>query len=239
MAHHRPWPAGYQEWRRLLFVHWAVAPGMLRPLVPRQLSIDQYAGAAYVGLVPFFVQAARPIGAPRALGLDFLETNVRTYVHLEGRDPGVYFFSLDAASLLAVVGARAAFGLPYFYARGRERRSSDTVNYRLTRIGGGWPRVHVRYSVGERIGAAAPGTLEHFLIERYVLHVQRGPSLWSVHVRHQPYPLHRVHLLDAHDELVGAAGIRVPGEPPLAHFATGVDVEVFPPRLTARARPAR
>ena len=85
-----------------------------------------------------------------------------------------------------------------------------------------------------RIVREAPGTLEHFLIERYVLHVQRGPSLWSVHVRHQAYPLHRVRLLDAHDELVGAAGIRVPNEPPLAHYATGVDVEVFPPRPTIR-----
>ena len=66
------------------------------------------------------------------------------------------------------------------------------------------------------------------------LHVQRGHTLWSVQVHHQPYPLHEVHLLDAHDELVGAVGIRVPNEPPLAHFATGVDVEVFPPRLTAR-----
>jgi hypothetical protein len=88
-------PAGYQEWRRLLFVHWPVSTNVLRPLVPRVLSLDQFEGVAYVSLTPFVVQSARPLGVPRNLGLAFLETNVRTYVHLEGGQPGVYFFSLD------------------------------------------------------------------------------------------------------------------------------------------------
>jgi uncharacterized protein YqjF (DUF2071 family) len=226
-------PAGFQEWRRLLFLHWAVPTEIVRPLVPRRLAIDVHDGLAYVGIVPFFVQAARPFGAPRALGLEFLETNVRTYVHLDGRAPGVYFFSLDAASLLAVFGARVAFGLPYFYAYGREQRSGGgDVEYTLRRFAGAQPMVHVRYTVGEPVGPAPPGTLEHFLIERYLLHVQRGPTLWTVQVHHRPYPLHRARLLERQDELVGAAGIALPDLPPLVHSATGVDVEVFPPRLT-------
>jgi uncharacterized protein len=95
---------------------------VLRPLVPPGLLIDLYDGLGYVGLTPFLVRGARPALAPAALSLDFLETNVRTYVHVDGREPGVSF-SLDAAPLLAMGAARAAFGLPYFHARMRTYRS--------------------------------------------------------------------------------------------------------------------
>jgi uncharacterized protein YqjF (DUF2071 family) len=222
---------GHQEWRRLLFLHWSVPAEALRPLVPRCLSLDTYGGTAYVGLVPFFVQAASPLRAARAFGLEFLETNVRTYVHVGGRDPGVYFFSLDAASLLAVLGARVAFGLPYFHARMQERRAIGEVEYSMRRFSGTQPAMYVRYQTGVSIGSAQPGTLEHFLIERYLLHVQRGPTLWTVQVHHRPYPLQQARLVEARDQLVGAAGITVPNELPLVHYATGVDVEIIAPRI--------
>ncbi len=229
--------AGLQEWRRLLFLHWAVPAEVLRPLVPRRLQLDVFRGMAYVGLIPFFVQAARPIGAPRRLGLAFQETNVRTYVHLDGRAPGVYFFSLDAASLAAVLGARLAFGLPYFYGHGRERQENGKVDYTLQCFANRSSTVRVRYSVGEPLGPAEPETLEHFLVERYLLHVERGPTLWTVQVHHRPYPLHRAQLLAVQEGLVGAAGIRLPSHGPLVHYATGVNVEVFPPRPVALLDP--
>src|SRR4051794_21833802 len=108
--------AGYQNWRDLLFVHWPVAASELRQLVPRTLELDTYDGTTYVSLVPFRVEAARPVGAPLHVGLQFLEVNVRTYVRSQSGHPGVYFFSLDATSLLAVLGARVGLGLPYFWA---------------------------------------------------------------------------------------------------------------------------
>ena len=221
-------PAGYQHWRRLLFAHWRVDRARLRPLVPETLSIDEYDGSAYISLTPFVVQAARPFGAPVGLGLQFLETNVRTYVRLGGGQPGVYFFSLDAASFLAVSGARIGLGLPYFWATGRERLRRDEVDYTLRRRGSS-AGCSVRYRVGAYLGHAAPGTLDHFLIERYLLHVQRGPSLWTVRVHHRPYPLYDTHLLDLQEALVAAAGLPNLGAPCLLHFAAGVDVEVFPP----------
>jgi uncharacterized protein len=228
-------PIGYQDWRRLLFLHWPVSADVLRPLVPAPLSIDVYDGVAYVGVIPFVVRSARAAGTPAALGLDFLETNTRTYVHVEGRDPGIYFFSLDAASLPAVLGARVAFGLPYFYARMRLRRARGGVDYAMRRRSGTRPRLHVRYELGASVGAAQPGTLDHFLVERYLLHVERGPTLWTVQVRHAPYPLQRARVLELRDELVGAAGISEPTESPLVHYSAGVNVEIFAPRISVRA----
>jgi uncharacterized protein YqjF (DUF2071 family) len=224
-------PAGHQNWRRLFFAHWRLDALALRPLVPRSLEIDDYHGSAYVSLVPFVVEAARPVGAPPSLAIQFLETNVRTYVRLNGAEPGVYFFSLDAASLLAVAGARASLGLPYFWASGRERLRHDEVDYTLRRrLSGAGCRV--RYRVGDPRGPAPPGTLDHFLVERYVLHVRRGPSLWTVRVRHQPYPLYATDLLELEQTLVSAAGlVQHLGQPDLIHFAAGVDVDIFPPRV--------
>jgi uncharacterized protein YqjF (DUF2071 family) len=224
-------PAGYQNWRRLLFMHWPVPVASLRPLVPGCLSIDTYDGSAYVGLIPFVVEAARPIGAPPALGLQFQETNVRTYVHVNGREPGIFFFSLDAASLLAVIGARVSLGLPYFWAAGQERVDGRGVDYVLRRRTGTHPTAHVRYEVGEHRGVAVPSSLEHFLVERYRFHLQRGRTLWTVEVSHQPYPLQQAHLLALDEQLLHAAVIRVTGPPPLVHFASGVDVQVFAPRV--------
>jgi uncharacterized protein YqjF (DUF2071 family) len=205
---------------------------VLRPLVPQRLSIDLYNGVAYVGLIPFLVRAAQPVLTPRALGLAFLETNVRTYVHLEGRQPGIYFFSLDAASRLAVFGARVSLGLPYFHASMNMHQRGDLVEYAAERRTHSRPRLAVSYELGEPLGASAPGTLEHFLIERYLLHVQRGSSLWTVQVHHAPYPLQRAQVLDLHDELIAADGLPEPiGPPPLVHYAAGVDAEIFSPRI--------
>jgi len=224
------WPVGYQRWHSLLFLHWPVEEAVLRPLVPPELTIDLYAGAAYVGLIPFVVEQARPAGWSARAGLTFLETNVRTYVHFEGRDPGVYFFSLDAASRLAVAGARFVFGLPYYHARGWMRRRNATIEYRLQRLTGQRGAVAVRYVVGDALGSARPGTLEHFLIERYVLHVKRRDRIWTTQVHHRPYPLYHARVLALHETLLRADGLPSPSAPPLAHFASVVDVDIFPPR---------
>jgi len=99
------------------------------------------------------------------------------------------------------------------------------------------PRLEVRYRAGEHLGASRPGTIEHFLIERYLLHVRRGPSLWTVQVHHQPYPVQRAEVLDLRDELLAADGLPAPvGLPPLAHYAAGVDVEIFAPKIRRRRR---
>jgi uncharacterized protein YqjF (DUF2071 family) len=155
-------PSGRQTWKDLLFLHWEVSPSALRPLVPPALTVDTFEGRAYVGLVPFTMADVR--FGPVAVA-DFQETNVRTYVHAQGV-PGVWFFSLDAASTLAVWGARALFRLPYFRAVFETRPGPGggrSIDYRMTRTGTPRASLGVQWTPdGTDAHHANPGTLEHF-----------------------------------------------------------------------------
>jgi uncharacterized protein YqjF (DUF2071 family) len=215
--------AGTQSWRKLLFLHWTIPVDVLRALVPAELELDLFAGEAFVGVVPFAMERVRPWWLPRVAALDFLETNVRTYVTRNGQR-GVYFFSLEAASRLAVAAARATFGLPYWYAR-MSMRGQDEITYETVRAKGG-ARHFVRYRIG---AVMQKGDLEEFLVERYVLFVKRGGKMLSARVKHVPYPLRSAELIEAHDELIAAAGMQVEGAPRHVCFSDGVDVEVFAP----------
>ncbi len=219
---------GYQRWRSLLFMHWPVSEASLRPLVPASMQVDTFEGQAYIGLVPFGMEGVRPRWAPESLAFDFLETNVRTYVHIDGHDPGVYFLSLDAASRIAVQTARAIWGLPYFHSRMFQREERGTVEYGVDRRTPDEPKLRVRYELGEALGPSAPGTFEHFLVERYLLHLERRGRVLTGQVYHTPYPVQRARVLEIRDELLGAAGVEHEGGlPPIVHYASGVDVEVF------------
>ena len=220
-------PSGHQQWRDLLFLHWPVSPALLRKLVPRELEIDCFDGQAFVGVVPFEMFGVRSAWWPRWAAFAFPETNVRTYVHVAGRDPGVFFFSLDAASWLAVRAARLGWGLPYHHARMQVVRRDGEIAYRLERRAPDRAELLLRYGVEEPIGPAQPGSLDHFLIERYLLHVPRGPRIYTGQVHHRPYPLARARLLELRQSLLRAAGFGEPSGEPLVHYASGVDVEIF------------
>ena len=219
------------RWRELLFLHWPVPPQVLEPLLPAGLDVDTFEGQAYIGLVPFLMRDSRPSWLPnvglRHLSDDFAEVNVRTYVRRGGQSPGVWFFSLDAASLPAVVAARLWFKLPYFWARMHTRASGRYYSRRL------WPspkpaRCRLKYLVeDEEPQIAAPGSLEEFLVERYLLYSRRGEQLFCGRVQHEPYKIQRAQVLEMREDLVAAAGVQVLGGPPLAHFSRGVDVEVL------------
>jgi uncharacterized protein YqjF (DUF2071 family) len=226
-----------QKWRQLLFLHWPVDPSVLRPLVPPELELDLYDGVAYVGLVPFTMRGVRPVGLPAVAGLsNFHETNVRTYVRLGDCNPGVWFFSLDAANPVAVTLARRLFHLPYHLARMLleiEPSNSDTerapILYAGTRL---WPdpipaSYALRAAPTSAPTPAQPGTLEHFLIERYILYSKFERSLFEGRVHHAPYPVQSATLLSIDETLLAAAGIQRPALAPLAHFARGVDVDIF------------
>jgi uncharacterized protein YqjF (DUF2071 family) len=208
-------------------MHWSVPVEILRRLVPPELELDLYQNQAYVGVVPFEMEGVRPWWWPRLCAMSFLETNLRTYVSCDGQ-PGIYFFSLEANSRLAVWGARAGWGLPYHYARASVKRTDVATEYESRRSHHG-PRHSVRYRVGVELGPSEPGTLQHFFLERYLLFVVRAGKIYSGQVHHVPYPAFDATVLEVQDELIAAAGFPAKVKPPeFAHYSPGVDVEVFP-----------
>ena len=226
----------HQNWHHLLFLHWEVPAAELQSLLPLRLTVDTFEGKAYVGLVPFTLSGVRPILVPPLPWISaFHEINVRTYVHVDGRDPGVWFFSLDASSAIAVAAARAAYKLPYFGADIDFRVHSGAMpaidfDSRRTDPRGAMPAgAHVRYQPLEGPAApAAPGTLEHFLVERYILYAEHEHQLYRARVHHQPYPVQRAEVLACDETLIWAAGVKRAENVNLRHYAREVNVKVYP-----------
>jgi len=219
----------HQRWAELGFLHWPVPVEAVRSLIPRALTVDTHDGQAYVGLVPFTVTGARPMLMPPLPWVsDFHEVNVRTYVHLDGADPGVWFFSLDASNPVVVAAARALFLLPYHHARMEMDVDPGGIDFRSERADAPTAACAVRYEPTGQPTPAAVGSLEHFLIERYLLYTADQGRLWQGQVHHEPYPVQPARVDVLREELVAAAGIERPdGPPPLVHFAREVDVEIF------------
>jgi uncharacterized protein YqjF (DUF2071 family) len=209
---------GYQDWRDLLFLHWRVPAQELRSRVPSKLSIDEKEGTAWVSMTPFTLRNGRLRGL-RPL-LDFHELNFRTYVTHPGGGPGIWFFSLDAASAVAVAMARLAVRLPYFLARMERGEGS----YQSRRVGGRGS-FQLRYRKGRELGRAPPGSLLEFLVERYQLYSRAaGPALWRGPVRHEPWLLYDADPSELREDLSVAAGLRPLGRPDLCQWTPGVSV---------------
>jgi uncharacterized protein len=223
-------PAMRQIWQHLGFLHWPVARDAIARLLPPGLDVDLFDGTAYVGIVPFTIPLTRTVqfGAPIAPA--FHEINLRTYVHRGGRDPGVWFFSLDATSRLAVAGARLAYGLPYFHADITLAEAGAAVDYRSRRRRS--PAAFAaRYQPTGLAAPAAPGSLELFLAERYLLYSASGRRLRTARVHHTPYPLQVAAAADVEQTLTSVAGLPAcAGPPALVHYAREVDVAIFAPR---------
>jgi uncharacterized protein YqjF (DUF2071 family) len=231
-------PAGFQRWRNLLFLHWEVPEAALRPLLPEALSIDTFEGKAWVGVVPFTMRDVSPWWSPSVPGIsNFHELNVRTYVHYQGRDPGVWFFSLDAARLVAVLIARAGWHLPYFFADMAMDVRGDEVGYASRRR---WPttvpaELSTRYRVGEALGPSEPGSFQHFLVERYILYTAMDDGALRLgRVHHRPYLVRRAHVLELSQTMVQAAGLPSSAGVPHALYSPGVDVDVYALELVDR-----
>lgn len=242
---------GFQRWTNLSFLHWRVPPESLTPLLPEGLSVDTFDGSAWVGLIPFCMSRVRPWWFCPVPGLSwFHETNVRTYVHHQGRNPGVWFFSLEASNSIAVQFARERWNLNYQRAAMSVRRARDEIAYHSRRL---WPGAagvgcEATIAIGKPLleirgefppGQARPGTLEHFLAERYLLYTQdaRGRLLRG-QVHHRAYPLKEATVAAFRDSLIRDAGIRVAGPPEHALFSEGVDVSIFPLKRVEPNAPA-
>jgi uncharacterized protein len=222
-----------QSWLDLLFAHWPVSPDALARLLPERVTVDLFEGQAWLGVIPFRLRDLGPRGLPGVPGAtDFLELNVRTYVRVD-ESPGIWFFSLDAASSLAVAAARTVFGLPYFRADMSFDRDGEWCVYRSRRRRGD-AAFEGRYRPSGPAAPAAPGSLDAFLVERYRLFTTRGGIPFKVEVEHQPWPLRTAEAEIQLETMAAAAGVPLPDRPPLLHFVDRLDVRTGPPLPVTR-----
>jgi uncharacterized protein YqjF (DUF2071 family) len=219
-----------QGWRDVTFLHWAVNPARVAPLLPAGTRPDEFGGATYVGLIPFRMRRIGVLGAPGMPWVgSFAETNVRLYsVDDQGRR-GVVFRSLEADRLLPVLAARWIAHLPYLWSRMRIERERDRLTYRCARR---WPGPRgaggtVVVRVGDRL--PEPGPLAHFLTSRWGLHQTAGGRLAYWPNEHPAWPLYAAEMLALDDDLVAAAGLpSVDRAPDSVLFSPGVDVRFGP-----------
>lgn len=223
-------PLMHQSWRKLLFMHWRLPPELLRPHIPARLALDTFEGEAWIAITPFVIRNLRPVFFPALPWLsDFNEMNVRTYVHYKGV-PGVWFFSLDADSLLAVLGAKAAFRLPYRRARMSFREENDRIFYSSSRAGSPArpAELEASWRKGELLGEAEPESLEFFLVERYCLYAADRFGLYRARVHHPPWKLQSAELLSYRSTMLESQGLPRPAGAPLLHYSERLDVSVWP-----------
>ncbi len=250
------WPIMRQSWGKLLFMHWRIDPKLLRPLIPAQLEIDTFDGSAWIGVVPFTMWGIRASFLPPIPGTNaFHELNVRTYIHHRGV-PSVWFLSLDAASKLAVWGARKFYHLPYFNARMSLGQTDRTIRYSSSREDrrGAAAEFQATWTIGEtnegpsgafasepdadRLSAlpaspalssplALPGSIEFFLTERYCLDSEHRGKLYRARIHHQPWPLQTAKLTSFNSTMIEAHGLPTPQGDPLLHYCEAINVEIW------------
>lgn len=217
----------HQTWNDLLFAHWPVSPGSLRPLVPPELPLDVFGGQCWVAVAPFHMSGIRARFTPPIPGISALpELNVRTYVNYGGK-PGVYFFSLDAASRLAVWAARATYKLPYYFATMEVGEEEGWIGYRSSRVGGN-ASFRARYRPIQPAEPRVRGSLEHWLTERYCLYSVSGGAVYRAEIHHPQWPLQDAEAAIQENSMAAAAGITLLPAAPLLHFSKRLDVLIWP-----------
>ena len=226
---HRPWPVPErswvmgQTWDEVLFAHYRVPVEQLRALVPEGLEVQEHSGTGWVGVTPFVVTGLRARGLlPFPFASSFRELNVRTYVTRDEK-PGIWFFSLDASSQLAVEAARRLYRLPYFRAEMSVQRRGGELLYECSR--GAGKAFSAAYRADGDVFQAEPGSLEHFLTERYCLYAEHDDALYRADIHHRPWPLQAA---AARIDLNTMPPLKVTEEDAVVHFSARQDVVIWP-----------
>ena len=228
---HRPWPLPTrrpllsQVWNNLLFIHWRMDLGQVRQVVPEPLEIDTFNGEAWIAIVPFDMKGVTFYGLPPISKLsDFPEINVRTYVKFDNK-PGVWFFSLDVPSKLAVWSARTFFHLPYRYAEVDVTEQGE--------------RIHYQHKMNDNIefeayyhptdpADAKTDSFETWATERYCLYCQsKAGHIYRTEVQHPKWPLYKAELNLVSNRLL--KNWHVGEQHPSVLFSKHIDVLAYTP----------
>jgi len=225
-------PIMHQTWGKLLFMHWRIEEELLRPLIPAKLTIDTFNGSAWIAVTPFTMWDVRafPPFVPALPGLSSMhELNVRTYIHFD-KVPGVWFFSLDASSSIAVMTARAFFHLPYFNADMELDEDDRAITYSSARTHDQAPpaKLSARWKVGETLPYSHPGSLEFFLTERYCLYSAHKQKLYRARIFHEPWPLQKASISSFDSTMIESHGLPTRKDEPLLHYAEEISVDIWP-----------
>jgi hypothetical protein len=223
-----------QTWEDLLFAHWRAPAEALRALLPEGLELDLYEGEAWIGMTPFRVSGLRARGVPPLPFVSsFLELNSRTYVTAHGK-PGIWFFSLDASSELAVLAARYGYKLPYYLAEIRSERRRGWISYEARRRDsrGATAKFRARYRAAGDTLDADPRSLAHFLTERYCLYtVDSEGRLLRGEIHHLPWRLQPAEA-EIEENTMQPRDLELVDDEPLLHFSARQDVVIWPPGNT-------
>ena len=220
------------SWEDVTFLHWPFDPERIQRLLPKDLEVDTLEGAGWVGIIAFRLTIDAPGPIPFPCVSSCPEINVRTYVRGPDRGVGIWFFSLEAARLAAVVGARGTYGLPYKWASMRMVRGSSLVRYESRRRRPHSPMAFAELllRLEDAIDPAELSPLERFLTARWRLYTAFRGGIGATQVEHAPWPLVRARPLRARETLLAAAGLGSPDGEPLAHFSVGVETRFGPRR---------
>jgi uncharacterized protein YqjF (DUF2071 family) len=236
-----------ERWNDLLFAHWPVPAPSLAPLIPEGLQVDSFQGWAWLGVMPFWMDKVRVRGLPPILGArSFPDLSLRTYVREERTGtPGVFCLSLDSSNLLAVAAGRAVYRLPYHWSemRLKQRTEREFSFYSRRRLASQPVVFKARYrglGPSRRLAESRPGTLEHFLTERYCLFTSNGAGqIIRANLHHAAWPLEEAEAEIEQNDLAAVLGIRLPDQKPVLHYSRQLAVYVWPAELARSALVAR
>ena len=219
-----------QTWHDLLFAHWPVDAEALRERVPAEFDLDLFEGTAWLAIVPFHMTNVAPRGVPSLPWIsEFPELNVRTYVRVDDK-PGIYFFSLDAGSTLAVQAARSLLNLPYYSATMRVTPKAPNIDYDSRRDASTLASLSGSYRPVGAAFEAIEGSLEYFLTERYCLYnLDHRDRPYRLDIHHPPWPLQLAEAEFTRNTMAEAAGLSLPAVKPLLHFARRQDMVAWAP----------
>lgn len=219
---HRPWilPSDkwkyYQEWNKVVFLHWAVDYDELKKIIPKDLVLDLFDSKAWVSLVAFNMDRISPRYLTSFPPIsNFKEINIRTYVRYKEK-PGVYFLNIEASKKTSALLSKTISKLPYQYSKIRHGNGYyNSFNNHSKDI------LNLEYSIGPALKEKT--NLDRWLTERYALFQDDNDTINEFEIHHIEWPLNQI--------FVSNLNIKYPrfekffiNEPILSHFSDGVQV---------------